>query len=119
MQTSETGAESIFRHHLEALINNDLNELMKDYTEASELWMPEGEIIGLQAISAFYSYAFSLFPKGKTYLEEKKMIAKGNKLYTIWTADSPVVNVPFACDCFEMKDGKILWQTTAFQMVQK
>lgn len=47
------------------------------------------------------------------------MIAKGNKVYIIWIADSPVVNVPFATDSFEIVDGKILWQSAAFQIVQK
>ena len=119
MQALQITAESVFQHHLEALGNNDLDELLKDYTEESELWTPEDAIVGLKAISTFYSYAFTLFPKDNTTLEIKKMIAKGNKLYIIWVADSPIVNVPFATDSFEIKDGKILWQSTAFQMVQK
>jgi ketosteroid isomerase-like protein len=119
MQASQITAESVFQHHLEALGKNDLDELMKDYTEESELWTPDDPIVGLKAISTFYSYAFTLFPKDNTRLEIKKMIAKGNKLYIIWIADSPIVNVSFATDSFEIKDGKILWQTTAFQMVQK
>ncbi len=89
---------------------------MKDYTEHSEVWTPDGEIVGLDAISAFYSYAFTLFPKGNTSLEIKKMTAKGDKVYVLWTADSPIVTVSFAADCFEIKEGKILWQSTAFQM---
>jgi hypothetical protein len=37
METEQITAESVFQHHLEALGNNDLDELMKDYTEHSEL----------------------------------------------------------------------------------
>ena len=33
--------------------------------------------------------------------------------------EGPIVTVPFATDSFEIKEGKILWQSTAFQMVQK
>lgn len=44
------------------------------------------------------------------------MIAKGNKIYIVWTADSPMVNVSFATDSFEIKDEKILWQGTVAQM---
>jgi hypothetical protein len=119
MQTSVNAPESILQHHLNALGKNDLEEIMKDYTEQSELWLPDNEIIGLAGISDFYSFAISLFPKDKTKLEIKKLTAKGNKVYIVWTADSPVVQVPFAADCFEIEDGKILWQTTAFQIVQK
>jgi hypothetical protein len=92
---------------------------MKDYTEQSELRTPDGAIVGLKAISSFFSYAFTLFPKDKTKLEIKQMIANDNKVYFIWTADSPIVNVSFATDSFEIKEEKILWQTTAFHMVQK
>jgi hypothetical protein len=119
METKQLTAESVFQHHLAALGNNDLEELIKDYSDRSEVWTPDGEIVGLEAISAFFSYAFTLFPKGKTTLELKKMTAKGSKVYIVWTADSPVVNVPFATDCFEIKEGKIVWQTTAFQMQKK
>ncbi len=119
MQTLQITSESVFQHHLAALGNNDLNELLKDYTEESEVWTPDGDIGGLKAISSFFSYAFTLFPKDKTTLDIKKMIAKDYKVYIVWTADSPIVNVPFATDSFEIKEGKILWQSTAFQMVQK
>ena len=119
METLEITSKSVFQHHFAAFGNNDLNELMKDYTEESEVWTPDGEIVGLEAISSFFSYAFTLFPKDKTKLELKKMIAKDDKVYILWTADSPIVNIPFATDSFEIKEGKILWQSTAFQMVQK
>ena len=119
MQTTQINPEKVFQHHLEALGKNDMDELMKDYAEQSELWTPDGAIVGLKAISSFYSYAFTLFPKDNTRLEIKKMIVKDDKVYIVWTADSPIVNVPFATDSFEIIEGKILWQSTAFQMVQK
>lgn len=119
MQTIHISPESVFQHHLAALANNDLQEVLKDYTEDSELWSPDGEIAGVDAISAFYSFVFTIFPKGSTTLEIKKMTSKGDKVFVIWTADSPAVTVSFATDCFEIKDEKIVWQSTAYQMVQK
>jgi hypothetical protein len=119
MQTTTTIAEDVFHHHIGSLGNNDLEELMKDYTEQSELWTPNGAIVGLEAISSFYSYAFTLFPKGKTSFDIQKLIADDDKVYIVWTADSSVVNVSFGTDSFYIRDGKILWQSTAFQMTQK
>lgn len=92
--------ESIFQHHLEALGKNDIEELMKDYVEESEIWTPDVAIVGFQAITSFYFYAFTLFPKDKTKLKIKKMIGKDYKVYIVWTADSPIVNVSFATDSF-------------------
>ena len=119
MQTAELTAENVINHHLNALGQNQLTELMGDYTEESELWTQDGIIAGKEAISSFFSYAFTLFPKDKTVLEIKKMIAKEDKVFMVWTADSPVINVSFATDCFEVKDGKIIWQSVAFQATPK
>ena len=112
-------AKETFQHHLQAFGNNDIEELMKDYTEDSEVWTPEGSMAGLDAISSFYIYAFTLFPKGATRLEIKQMIVKGDKLYVVWNAESAIVNVPVGTDSFEIIDGKILWQTTAIHVIQK
>jgi len=119
MQITLINPEKVFQHHLKALGENDIEELMRDYTEQSELWTPDGDIVGLKAISSFFSYAFTLFPKDLTKFEIKRMIARDSKVYVVWTADSPLVNVSFATDSFDIREGKILWQSTAFQMAQK
>jgi predicted SnoaL-like aldol condensation-catalyzing enzyme len=119
MQTAQVTAEYVINHHLQALGQNELGELMDDYTEQSELWTQDGIIAGKEAIASFFSYAFNLFPKDKTNLEIKKMIAKEDKVYMVWTADSPVINVSFATDCFQVKQGKIVWQSIAFAATQK
>ncbi len=119
MQTLELTAENVINHHLQALGQNNFSELMEDYTEESELWTQDGIIAGKEAIGSFFTYAFTLFPKNKTSLEIKKMIAKEDKVYLVWTADSPVINVSFATDCFQVKNGKITWQSIAFTATQK
>ena len=119
MQTAHSTAENVITHHLQALGQNELAELMDDYTDQSEIWTQDGIIAGKEAISSFFSYAFTLFPKDKTSLDIKKMIAKEDKVYLVWTADSPVIEVPFATDCFQVKNGKIIWQSVAFQATPK
>ena len=119
MQTLQVTVQTTLEHHLEAFGKNDLDEIMEDFTEQSEVWTPEGAIVGLEAISSFFSYAFTLFPKESTRLDIKKMIVKGNKAYIVWNAESAKINVPIGTDSFEIEDGKILWQSTAIQMIPK
>lgn len=119
MQQEQAVTETVFQHHLEAFKNNDLDELMKDYTAESEIWSPEGQIVGIEAISAFFSYVFTLLPKDKTRFELKYQVAKEEKLYILWNAESPFISIPFASDCFEIRNGKITWQSTAAQIVPK
>jgi limonene-1,2-epoxide hydrolase len=111
--------ETTLQHHLEAFGNNDIHEIMKDYSEESEVWTPEGAIVGMEAISSLFSFAFTLFPKDSTRLEITQMIIKGSRVYIVWSADSSVINVPVGTDSFEIKDGKILWQSTAIHIIQK
>jgi hypothetical protein len=119
MQTLQVTAQTTLMHHLEAFGKNDIEAIMDDFTEESEVWTQEGVIKGMDAIRAFFSYAFTLFPKDSTRLELKQMIANDNKAYIVWTADSAVINVPIGTDSFEIEDGKILWQSAAFQIIKK
>lgn len=119
MQTLQISAQATLEHHLEAFHKNDLDEIMNDFTEQSEVWTPDGAIVGLEAIRSFFSYAFTLFPKESTRLDISQMIVKRNKAYIVWTAESAIINVPIGTDSFEIKDGKILWQSFAFQMIPK
>jgi len=42
MEINEALTKEILVHHLTAFGNNDLNEIMKDYTEESEVLTPNG-----------------------------------------------------------------------------
>src|SRR5206468_10683122 len=42
--------EEILNHHLSAFIDADVNEIMKDFTEDSELLTPDGPIKGVDGI---------------------------------------------------------------------
>ncbi|MGV3641461.1 MAG: nuclear transport factor 2 family protein [Adhaeribacter sp.] len=119
METLTISATEVLDHHLQAFINNDLTEIMKDYTEASEVWTPDGFLVGLEAIAGFYTKAFALLPKGESKLEVKQRLHKENKAYLVWTADSPVVQIPLGTDSFEFRNNKIAWQSLAAQIIPK
>lgn len=42
-----------------------MDELIKDYVEQSELWSPDGAIVGLEAISSFTHMLLRFFQKVK------------------------------------------------------
>jgi hypothetical protein len=118
MQTVLSSTEEVLNHHLAALVENDIDEMMKDYAEGSEIWTPDGAISGLEGISSFFSYAFTLLPQGSQVNLQFKII-KDDKAYMMWSAESDKVEIPFATDSFLIRDGKILWQTVAAQIIQK
>ena len=119
METLQVTAQTTLIHHLEAFAKNDIDAIMDDFTEESEVWTREGAIKGMDAIRAFFSYAFTLFPSNSTRLDLKQMIVDKNKAYIVWSAETAMITVPIGTDSFEIEDGKILWQSAAFQIIQK
>ena len=49
-----TSIEEILSHHLSAFLQADIDEIMKDYMETSELLTPQGALKGLNAIRSFF-----------------------------------------------------------------
>ena len=119
MQTTQTPAKALLNHHLQAFMNNDMDEVMKGYAEDAEVWTPNGTLVGTEAIASFLSYAFTVLPKGPTSFELKENVIKENKAYIVWNADSPVVSIPLGTDCFECRGDKIVWQTATTQIIKK
>jgi limonene-1,2-epoxide hydrolase len=111
--------EEVFDHHFQALLKNDLKEVMKDYTDESEIWTSEGVTRGLEDIAAFFSYVFTVLPKEGTQMGVKQKIVKGNRSFIVWNADSPVISIPTGADTFIIEDGKIILQTVGTHIVSK
>jgi hypothetical protein len=101
-----------------AFVETDVNEIMKDFMEESELLTPDGALKGLNAIRSFFEEIFKIVPKGSA-LEMKQMIIKENIAYIVWTADSSFVSIPLGTDTFIMENDKILYQIVAAQIIQK
>ena len=114
----QTKTEEILLHHVSAFIEADVNEVMKDYTEASELLTPDGAFKGLNGIRSFFEEIFKGVPKGST-LELKQQIIRDNMAYVVWTSESPYVSIPIGTDTFIMENDKILFQNVAAYIIPK
>lgn len=117
MENTQASTEALLWHHLDAFRNNDVEEIIKDYVPTSEVWTPDGVLIGLDKIASFYAYVFTLLPKDSLQLEVKTEIVKGSQAYIVWSASSTKINVPFGTDSFKVEDGKIVWQALAAHII--
>jgi len=115
---TQTITQEILNHHLTAFIETDTDEIMKDFTEVSELLTAEGALKGLSAIRSFFEEAFKILPKGCT-LEIKQVITRDSMAYIAWTADSSFVSIPLGADTFIMENDKIMYQNVAAHIVPK
>ena len=105
--------EDILQRHLLAFNTNDMDGIIQDYAPDAEIWRGDEIFAGTDAIAAFYTRIFSIFPYGATDFELQKRIVKDDKAYIVYTAESSKASIPFATDSFLIKDGKIIWQSGA------
>jgi len=110
--TSEQ-SQAVLEHHLKAFGENNLTELIADYTAESIVVTPDSTYVGLEQIENFLTGLLPAFPTEGTTINLDKMVVENDLAYIIWNGDSPSLVVPFATDTFIIIDGKIKKQTFA------
>lgn len=112
MTASETLTKQIVNHHLTAFGNNDLTEIMKDYTEESVVLTPDGALKGLTAIRKFFAEYFVTIPTGSAF-KMKQLLVVGNAAYIVWTSESTIAKIALGTDSFFLEGDKIQLHTVA------
>ena len=115
---TQTKTQEVLNHHLSAFMEADVDEVLKDFTEQSELLTPDGALKGLNAIRSFLEEVFKMVPKGST-LETKQMIVRDNLAYITWSGESSFVSIPLGTDSFIIENDKIVYQTLAAHIIPK
>lgn len=107
---SNTTTNEILTHHLTAFGNNDLDEIMKDYTEESQVLTIDGALKGLDLIRNFFEEMFATIPTGSEF-EMKQLTIAGNVAHIIWASKSKIAEIPLGSDTFFFEDDKIKTHT--------
>jgi ketosteroid isomerase-like protein len=111
--------EKILQHHLSAIGEGNVDEVMSDYSEDAMLITPDGVLQGHDKIRPlFESFATEILPPGSQF-EMVQQFVNGELAYIVWSADSSKYSIPIGTDTFIIRDGKITTQTLAAQMVAK
>lgn len=118
MNISERLTKEILNHHLTAFGNNDLEEIMKDYTEESEVLTSNGLLKGLNKIKDLFKELFVTIPTG-SFFEIKQLIVSENSAYIVWASESGVAKIPFGTDTFIMEGDKIKTHSVSAYVVTK
>lgn len=110
--------EEILNNHLQALGSGDIEALMQDYSEESVFISPNGAFKGVDVIKGEFRNLLAAFPPGST-LNILKQLIKEDYILLMWSGESNSLSIPFASDTFVIKDGKIIFQSFAGQMIVK
>jgi hypothetical protein len=110
---------SILNHHLSAFAKGDIDEIMKDYTEQSVLFTPDGVLEGLESIkNLFVDFIPKFLPPGSD-LKMIRQEVKEQTAFIVWSGDSENYQFPIGTDTFFIKYGKISIQTFAAKIEPK
>jgi hypothetical protein len=105
--------KQVLDHHWTAFTQNNLDEVMADYTEESVLITPDAIFKGLAQIRKNFEDAYKKFPKEKTVFKLNKEVIDRDVAYILWQAQTPTFNLSYATDTFIIRNGKIIRQTYA------
>ena len=96
--------------HLQAFAGG-IDVIMRDYTESSVLFTPQGTLTGLEGIRAFFTgFLESSPPELLPALTIVHQDVSGEVAYILWKAEP---FIPLATDTFVIRNGKIMVQTFA------
>ncbi len=110
--------EQVLMHHLTAFGNNDLNEILTDYTDESVIMTINGTVTGLSAIRNFFEDFFAAIPTGSSFGMEQKILV-GNIAYIVWNSETDATRFPMGTDTFVFDGGKIKYHTVTDYRVKK
>ncbi len=115
---NKTNIEDVLTHHLTAFGNNDLEEILRDYTEGSQILTPDGIVTGMAGIRTFFEAFFAVIPTGSAFGMKQNSIVD-NVAYIVWTSDSAVAQIPLGTDTFFFDGDKIKYHTVADYRIGK
>lgn len=111
--------EEVLDHHLKAFDDGDVDEIMKDFDEASVLITPQGPTRGRTEIrKVFESFLTEVIPPGSKFEVVHRHVVD-ETAYIVWTAETEKVRFDMGTDTFIVRGGKIAIQTTAASATSK
>lgn len=111
IQKMDSTTNEIIEHHFTSFLENDLEEILSDYTEESIIYTPNKDYHGLIEIESLFRSAFISYPKDKTSITIDKSIYNGNMAYVIWHGETSEFSVSFSTATYIIDNGKIFRHT--------
>lgn len=114
--TTEDRTMAVVKHHLDAFLAADFQELFADYTDESVVMMPTGTVSGLQQFQEAMTQLAGLFtPENLSQVKIRYQDIQGEVAYVAWSMGTAV---PFGCDTLIVRNGKIAYQTVGMHIPQ-
>jgi len=111
--------EAVLEHHLDAFGNQDLAEVMVDYTEESVIVTNLGTFRGLDEIEGLFADLFEEYSQPGSVVDVDETVVEGEFAYLLWHGETPDNDYEFCTDTFHVPDDTIDFQTFAGKVEPK
>ena len=109
----------VLDRHLKSFADRDVEGVMADYSPEAVLFVPDGPLLGSDAIRPLFQALVSEFAKpGSSFAIEQQYI-EGDHAYILWSAETADNWYEFATDTFVVRNGKIVAQSFAAKIRPK
>jgi hypothetical protein len=109
--------QDILNRHLKSFGENDLNGVLADYSSDAVLFVPGASLKGA-AIQTFFEGLLAEFAKPGASFSMREQRVEGDYAYILWSAETADNSYQAATDTFVVRDGKIVAQSFAANIVQ-
>jgi ketosteroid isomerase-like protein len=112
--------EEILDHHNRAVLSDDYDEMIADYSDDAILITLNGTSIGKEAIGRALRQLIRDMPNMRGVPSEANaMIVEGDTLLLRWSAESDTGTITNAVDTIILKGDQIWRQTTTFEIISR
>jgi ketosteroid isomerase-like protein len=106
--------EAVLKHHVQALVSRNLDDIMEDYSGNSVLFTPNGVFKGLESIRGIFTAILGVMtPEVMANLKDIRRDIDGEYAYVLWSA---VPVAAFGGETFRVHNGEIVMQSIISQM---
>jgi len=109
--------QEVFQHHGEALMAEDLDGIVSDYSDDAVFITPDGAKRGKDGVREGFTKLLGDIPHASWELPTQ--IFEGDILFLEWKAQTDDVKVDDGIDTFVFEDGLIRVQTVRYTVVPK
>jgi len=110
--------ESVLEHHLAAFGDQDMEEILADYTDESVVITDTETYHGLEEIATLFEAFFAEFSQPHEF-EMDHQAVEGDVAHIAWHAETVEQTYEHAVDTFVVRDGVIQTQTFAARTAPK
>lgn len=111
--------EAVLEHHLAAFMEQDMSEMLADYSDDSVILSNMGTFRGLDEIEAMAEPMFAEFSQADVSFAPDVQIIEGDVAYLVWHAETPDHDYELGTDTYIIRDGVIETQTFTVKATAK